>query len=184
MTPNGGITWSPLTNLPDADVFDIETPFALSNILLVSTSQGIYKSTDGGLTWYQTYTYSTKDLKINPLNSDEVYGAVNELNSYQVIKSVDAGETWSTVLVLPDLLEPVSIDISNTGEIYVAIKSKDEVIIYKSIDGLKWKRTIFKEKNVKNVIIKIDKRNNEVFLLINGKVYKENKKQIVNIENE
>lgn len=62
---------------------------------------GIFKTTDGGTTWYQTYDPdaalgTTTDNRIqqivaNPLNFNTLYATVNEVG---VIKSVNAGETW------------------------------------------------------------------------------------------
>ncbi len=141
VTTNGGITWNPIFNIPDVNVFDIETPSSISGVILIATSNGIYKTIDNGTTWYQTYTYSTKDLKINPLNSDEIYACVNEIGFYSIIKSNDAGETWQNVLNLPYYHNPTSIEITTDGKIYVSIWNsniENNTVLYRSTNGIDW----------------------------------------------
>ena len=57
------------------------------------TSDGIYRTQDGGRTWAALLSVSASGLTIDPTNSSIVYAAT----SYGVLRSVDAGTTWAPV---------------------------------------------------------------------------------------
>ena len=64
--------------------------------VLIGTTEGIYRTTNGGTSWSKVYTSSdtVQDLDADPSNFNIQYGSINR---FGLVKSTDAGLTWSTV---------------------------------------------------------------------------------------
>ena len=106
---NNGSTWTPLTDeLPQIGVSGIAVDYSNSNVIYIATgdkdagdsySVGVYKSTDGGLTWNPTGVMgssnpsSAGDLVIHPTNNQILWCATNN----GIYKTTNAGNTWSQV---------------------------------------------------------------------------------------
>lgn len=106
---NNGSTWTPLTDeLPQIGVSGIAVDYTNSNVIYIATgdkdagdsySVGVYKSTDGGLTWNPTGVMgssnpsSAGDLVIHPTNNQILWCATNN----GIFKTTNAGSTWSQV---------------------------------------------------------------------------------------
>lgn len=122
---------------------------------------GIFKSTDNGLTWFQLESTKNTDfdkynrfdfiwsIVVDPSNEeqDEVYAAAIG----GIYKSVDGGETWSEALVPTDYGDYSTIndvDISDSGVLYACISNQTinnksyenrcPQLIYRSEDGNNW----------------------------------------------
>jgi hypothetical protein len=108
---NSGNNWVPLSDfLPQIGVSGIAIDPNNSNIIYIATgdkdnadsfSFGIFKSTDGGLTWSQTgfqFTWEFRglgDLIIQPNNSNVLFAA----SKNGVSRTVNGGTTWSNRIV-------------------------------------------------------------------------------------
>jgi len=83
-----------------------------SNIIWAAASNGVYKSSDAGITWTKVITSSNlRDLELKPGNSNIVYASSNT-NFY---KSTDAGNTFtviSTGLPLSSSCSRISIAVT------------------------------------------------------------------------
>ncbi|WP_238989452.1 T9SS type A sorting domain-containing protein [Flavobacterium sp. LMO8] len=106
---NNGSTWTPLTDeLPQIGVSGIAVDYSNSNTIYIATgdkdagdsySVGVYKSTDGGLTWNPTGTMggsnpsSAGDIIIHPTNNQILWCATNN----GIYKSTNAGTSWTQV---------------------------------------------------------------------------------------
>ena len=66
------------------------------NIVLVSSNDGIFRSTDGAETWEHVFTVTTiKDMEFHPTNPDIIYAAtMSSGGSNSIYKSTDNGLTW------------------------------------------------------------------------------------------
>ncbi|GAB4447766.1 MAG: hypothetical protein OHK0036_02460 [Bacteroidia bacterium] len=110
VSTNGGSTWTTTTdNLGSLGVSDIAIDPSNPNIIYIATgdydagdtySIGVYKSTDGGLTWSATgLTYTTNQgrrigrLLINPLNPTTLYA----FTSAGIYRTRNGGSTWTLV---------------------------------------------------------------------------------------
>ncbi len=110
MSTDGGNTWSTTTdNLGSLGVSDIAIDPSNPNIIYIATgdydagdtySIGVYKSTDGGLTWNPTgLTFTTNQgrrigrLLINPLNPTTVFA----FTSAGIHRTRNGGNTWTLV---------------------------------------------------------------------------------------
>ncbi|MBL6663260.1 MAG: PKD domain-containing protein [Flavobacteriales bacterium] len=97
---NGGTSWTVLngSGLPSGTnrvISRILIHPIVSNILIVSTSSGIYRSTDGGVSWSQRQSGNFSSLEFKPGNHNIVY-AGTRLNG-RVYRSTDNGVSWSLV---------------------------------------------------------------------------------------
>lgn len=69
-----------------------------SQILIASTTNGIYKSVDGGLNWQKVKTGNFRDLVFKPLNSQVIYASTYNYNGgAKLYKSTDQGESFEWV---------------------------------------------------------------------------------------
>jgi photosystem II stability/assembly factor-like uncharacterized protein len=106
----------------------------LNHIIAGSETGGVWKSTDGGVTW-QVLTDNLANidvyaLAIDPLNSAHYYwGSTNGA----IFKSTDGGATWSLHSSLPGgVVNKILIDPTNTSKIYASAQGGG---LYKSTDG-------------------------------------------------
>jgi photosystem II stability/assembly factor-like uncharacterized protein len=86
--------------------------------LLASTSQGIFRTTDGGLTWTLVSSLQARSLVYNPKNPNTVFAAFKTL-----IRSHDFGATWIQVT---DTVPPASA----VSRMEVAISPSDTSVVY------------------------------------------------------
>ena len=106
---NNGSTWIPLTDeLPQIGVSGIAVDYSNSNTIYIATGDkdagdsycvGVYKSTDGGLTWNPTGTMGGSnpsragDVVIHPTNNQILWCAT----SNGIYKTTNAGISWAQV---------------------------------------------------------------------------------------
>ena len=162
-TINGGQTWTLITNGFGNTTFfgDICVSPYDSNVLLAALgggsrftgaalqNEGIWKSTDGGLTWNRTLNLAeASDVAFHPTDPTKVYAAVGgyfiPMKGFFV--SNDQGSTWTSSnsgLYLPPLGGRMQFDISKSDPaiIYVVMYELTYSIdagptrAYKSING-------------------------------------------------
>ncbi|MCU0611821.1 MAG: T9SS type A sorting domain-containing protein [Candidatus Eisenbacteria bacterium] len=133
-----GVTWAQLpASVAFSSVNRIIVDPSNENILLAAVQANrndagvnplsrIYKSIDGGDSWYVVYDDPSfrriQHIIADPDSFSVQYASVNALG---VIKSIDAGETWTTVL-----------NISSTGgtRLELAMAPSDHDVVYAALD--------------------------------------------------
>jgi photosystem II stability/assembly factor-like uncharacterized protein/tetratricopeptide (TPR) repeat protein len=138
-------TWTPTSTpvtpppkpLGAVEVWDVDiSPRDSKAIYVVVKGQGIYRSTDGGYRWEQTYKHETvESLAIDPKDPSILYAAIWD----GILKSVDGGVTWELIAVgkdaLPGPAHVLAIPQGNNQIIYAGIERG----VYRSSNGgLKW----------------------------------------------
>ena len=102
-TTDGGATWQSLTaTAAFGDVGRIIINPANDQNVLIATSSGIYRTINGGSVWVRTFNssgYRVQDLDADPSDFNIQYGSVNGSG---LVKSTDAGITWSFVFEKDD----------------------------------------------------------------------------------
>ncbi len=113
---DGGLTFQPTALASEYSDGKPVTDFIMSpddpDVLLVSRSDGIYRTEDGGSTWQQVKTGYFGDMAWRPGDSDKVYAA-SEVggNNNDIYVSTNAGKNWQ---VLADLNSGSNLKIAVT----------------------------------------------------------------------
>jgi photosystem II stability/assembly factor-like uncharacterized protein len=109
-----------------------------------STDQGIYKSTDAGLTWTLVFQMADRprSLAIDPLTPSTLYVADAAANlPADIYKSTDGGASWNGAgsgiqqkpgVGGPDVIDYLAVDPVDEGTLYAASNNTG---LYKSTDG-------------------------------------------------
>ncbi len=135
---NAGVNFVPLfDDFPQIGVSGIAIDSNNSNILYITTGDrdhsdttfiGVYKSNDGGTTWYNTGTISggntASDIYVNPSNSNMIWVAT----SNGVYKSINAGISWT--LTLSGNIKDIKIKPTDPSIVYAV----SNTAFYKSTD--------------------------------------------------
>ena len=143
---------------------DIEGHPALPGVLFAaSSSGGIYKTTDNGVTWTPVFddalSLSLGDIAIAPSNPSVIYAGTGEANAgggsitydgFGIYRSDDTGETWQHVgLDNVGSVGRMAVHPQNPDVVFVAAmgrmfsKTQDRGI-YRSMDGgISWENVLF-----------------------------------------
>ncbi|MBL7979479.1 MAG: T9SS type A sorting domain-containing protein [Bacteroidetes Order II. Incertae sedis bacterium] len=98
-------------------VIDPQNP----DILLAGTNTGVFKTTDGGISWRNVMGGWVQQLMANPLNFKTLYAARNGNGVY---KSVNKGETWTkTEFGITD----------GFGRMEIATTAQDTSLVYAAV---------------------------------------------------
>jgi photosystem II stability/assembly factor-like uncharacterized protein len=147
---NGGLTWTQLGASDFAPPFTGATttaarigaividPRGAGNVatttLIVSSSRGIFRSTNGGTTWTRTFTSATSAVVLDPLSPNTAYMAVaarasGTTGNNGIYKSSDNGQSWTQL----DVNFPAG---SLTGRIELAISKSSPLTLYAAVEDL------------------------------------------------
>ena len=106
-----GRTWTQLKETAYNPAFRWVNRMAVNpddgNIIVAATSQGIFKSTDGGVSWIKTYPSQKLNPTVYDLKASPDDFNVQFATEYwgPVLRSLDGGSTWS-VSLLDDFFSP------------------------------------------------------------------------------
>ncbi len=155
---DGGSTWGPTIGIPSGSViYTIDFHPQNSSIVYVGLRQptvydqwgnpdypgGVYKSYNGGSTWYRKsyglpndYVY---DLGIDPNNPNILYTAMHDTGVY---KTIDGGEIWKPKnATLPsDDIDIRSVDIDPVNDIVYIAHWDGDGFSFSLNGGLEWDR--------------------------------------------
>ncbi|MBS1555935.1 MAG: T9SS type A sorting domain-containing protein [Bacteroidetes bacterium] len=135
-----GVTWSYLPSTANFDDINraIVSP-TNENVVVVAAQTGIYKTTDGGQNWTRVSSRPIiQDLKATPGNFNIQYATQNGTG---VLKSVDAGDTWSlsNAGMSPVLRCEIDVCPSRPNRIYASCENGDSPKMMMSDDaGVTW----------------------------------------------
>jgi photosystem II stability/assembly factor-like uncharacterized protein len=146
-----------------------------------ATGGGVWKTTDGGLTWHPVTDKSLKTssvgaIAIAPSNPDVVYAGMGEtelrgniIQGDGVYKTTDAGKTWTSIgLEKTQAISRIRVHPTNPDIVYVAALGNPygpnaERGIFRSKDGGKtWERVLFRDEKTGAVDLAIDPKNPDV----------------------
>ncbi|HLD28133.1 MAG TPA: YCF48-related protein [Patescibacteria group bacterium] len=138
-TYDGGQNWQQFKQLIKGKINDIAVDPEYKCVLYALGANKLFKSADCGRSWVNSYfhqnsTVSLTSIVINQSNHQVVYVATSE---GEIIKSINSGETWTTVFrALKGSFVDLIMDPKDSKIIYVAT-AKDG--IYKTVDdGITW----------------------------------------------
>lgn len=101
-----------------------------SSNMLAATSNGIYRTTDAGVTWTQEDSRGVKDIEFKPADPNTVYAAGDEF-----LRSSDNGATWTTITSgVPSSsgVQRIAIAVSeaNTSYVYLLVGNYSDQGLY------------------------------------------------------
>ncbi|MFC2111233.1 T9SS type A sorting domain-containing protein, partial [Bacteroidota bacterium] len=118
---DGGINWNSTgfiwTTNDNVSVYKIIAHPVNSNILYVTASNGIYKTTNGGSTWGQIQTGDWEDFEFKPGNPTIIY-AVKDSDD-DIYKSIDSGTTF-TKIETPTKKPEIDVTAADSSYLYYA----------------------------------------------------------------
>ncbi len=139
-TTDAAVNWSNQNTGLVGDVNFLATGTNAPNTIYAATTDGIYRSTDGGGTWSKTPSAglqspnSISALVVDPSNASVVYAAL--FNS--LFKTTDGGNNWSQVNTTPasfPVVNTIVVDPVTPSTMYIGSNSG----VYKSTDsGITW----------------------------------------------
>jgi photosystem II stability/assembly factor-like uncharacterized protein len=122
-SPDGGNSWTALTP-PEPSMYTVLVDPRTEQTVFLGSSIGLYKSTDGGLTWSAAWPGLPQQLfnaiAFDPQNPDIMYAG----GSGRVFRSVDAGRSWRP---LSDDVAPhwevssLAVDPQRPHSVYLAL---------------------------------------------------------------
>lgn len=137
----GGSQDSRVSGRPSGVAFD---PRDRNHIYLATSGGGLWKTTDGGQTWFSLSdtwsSYAMGDVEVDPQNPDVVYAGTGDLHDQGgdgIYKSYDAGLNWTRISnsLVVGRTSQIIIDPVNTSTIYFVSSSR----VVKSTDaGQTW----------------------------------------------
>lgn len=142
-TDNGGISWTTTTdNLPTLGVSSIVVNYNNPNIIYIGTGDrdagdapglGVYKSVDGGNTWFSTNVgmgnVTVGQMLMHPSNPDHILAAT----SGGIYRTTNAGTTW-TLESGSDNFKDMRYKPGSSDTVY-ATETSGQANFWRSIDG-------------------------------------------------
>ncbi|RLD59161.1 MAG: hypothetical protein DRJ05_06810, partial [Bacteroidetes bacterium] len=128
---DGGVTTQiQNTNLANSYILDIEINPKNNDVIYAAGNQGLWKSTDGGLSWDYILNDHLSIVKCNPVHPDTIYfGGLGLWRSY------DGGQTYHEIVETTGNIDDIAINPKETNILYVKLTSS----VYKSTDfGNNW----------------------------------------------
>ncbi len=150
-TTDGGDSWKPIFDYENSIAFgSIDIDNNNPDILYAGTGEavigggniylgnGIYKSTDGGVTWRNmglTNVGAFSKVYVHPKNSNLIYaGTVQQSKGFY--RSNDAGATWQKMYDAN--ITDVSINPNDENQVYIAVNASG--VYYTPDGGFTWER--------------------------------------------
>lgn len=143
-------------------VADVEgVPGDPNTVYVGSASGGVFKTTDGGVSWTPIFDRQTSisvgDIALEPGNPDVVWVGTGESNARNsvsfgdgVYKSTDGGKTWKNMgLKETNTISRIIINPKNPDNVYVAAVGRlwganEERGVFMTMDGGKtWTKTLY-----------------------------------------
>ncbi|MCX6726061.1 MAG: alpha/beta fold hydrolase, partial [Candidatus Shapirobacteria bacterium] len=142
---NKGLSWVEKNNgIPTSyDVNNIETDFDNDNVIFAGTwSQGLYKSEDGGNSWFKINSFPgnyIRKIKIDPSNAEVLYvgtGTGSGTEPGTIYKTINGGDAWQKLnLGAEGIIAYITIEPADNQTITAGIIGGTKPGRYKSEDG-------------------------------------------------
>lgn len=127
-----------------------------------TSGRGLYRSTDGGLTWEGIYTASVQALAVN--TTGRIVWAVSERG---VITSADGGTTWHNVPYPPGIFGWARLVVSGS----LTVLGAGETVARSRDGGATWDTTTLPCHGCQVTALAVDKINGRLFAATDNEVY-------------
>jgi len=146
--------WNFVSTLPKATINDLAVDPKSKCTLYAGANNKLYKSTDCGRTWMETYTDPDSSADVMAVAIDHYDSAQIYLGTSKgaILKSLDSGQSWSAIQHLDDGIVKIVVSPQDSRIVFVAssksglyrfnsgaAKSLDQLSGYKNqFDGTNW----------------------------------------------
>lgn len=99
-----------------------------NNIILAGTSDGIYKTENGGQTWALTYSGEyVIDIEYKPTDSVTIYASTKKSGASKILKSTDAGNSFTTIKIFStnSARAEIAVTPANPDYLYTIVANRD-----------------------------------------------------------
>ncbi len=125
---DGGVSWHQTGTFPGVSGIFVGYRLVQSpddpDILLAGTSDGLYRTTNGGNTWVKEINLTTYDVEFKPGDGTRVYGSV--LGDFWL--STNSGDTWTSNSTYD--IDPNTCGTNNGGRIQIAVAPTNSSKVY------------------------------------------------------
>jgi photosystem II stability/assembly factor-like uncharacterized protein len=106
-----------------------------------SSGAGVFKSTNGGISWINTSTglgsLTFDSLAVDPVNPNNIYAGSH---GFGIFKSTDGGSTWKAVnngIAADSVVYSITVNPGNSNLVYAGTRIQNTLngVLYKSVDG-------------------------------------------------
>lgn len=134
---DGGQTWNSTGSTVTGNTVSGEIYMhpSNSNVLWVVSAQGIFKTTDAGVSWTKKYNGNIKEIRLKPGDPNTIYIVEQRTNPSQVniLKSTDAGENFSVIKNYTNAGRTViDVTAANPDYLYVMVSNQNDS--FKTLD--------------------------------------------------
>ena len=169
-----------------------------SNIIYTGTANGgIYKSIDGGASWFSvvdTLSYfAVGDIKIDPIDHNTIYVGLGDPNisgypaiGNGILKSTDAGATWHNIglsdtrVISKIEIHPLNHNIVYAGAMGLPYAKNNQRGLYKSSDaGQTWSQILFVSDSAGIIDLLLDKTDTNIVYAVSWDRIRQNLHGIV-----
>ncbi|MFC2092936.1 YCF48-related protein [Bacteroidota bacterium] len=137
-TSNGGVNWVPVTSIPNA-VPNKLSMVSASLAWVVCNEGKIFRTTDGGQTWVQQSSGTTRKLQdvqfIDQLNGWVVGGTSSDGTTLLVLRTTNGGQTWVDLSFGSNCQSVEAGRFINAQTGWICGRTNSEPTIHKTVDG-------------------------------------------------
>ena len=109
-----------------------------ASIMIAATSQGIYKSSDGGVSWaLKSNSLEFVDMDFKPGSFSTMYASTSSWSNSKIYKSTDSGENWTEVLSVSGRRIQLAVSPNNASIVYALAANDNRGLdgVYKSTNS-------------------------------------------------
>lgn len=138
---DGGITWNTtgltFTASQKRRVNRLLVHPSNNNTLYAATTNGLYKTTDGGNNWILLTSNAYIDLELKPGDPSTMYASTEGWNTSKIYQSTDSGVTWTQVASYSGSRTEIGVSPNQASTVYAVVSNSNGSLkgVYKSTDS-------------------------------------------------
>jgi len=108
-----------------------------AQVLYAATSEGVYKTSDAGVSWSRIASPRFIDMEFKPDDPSVIYGSTKTYDFTRIYRSEDGGVNWQVVNSVAGLRTELAVTPSDPSRVYAVAANSDGALqgIYRSTDA-------------------------------------------------
>ncbi|RLD58344.1 MAG: hypothetical protein DRJ01_12685, partial [Bacteroidetes bacterium] len=105
--------------------------------ITAATTNGVYKTTNGGSSWSKLSSYSFIDMEFKPGDKQIMYGSTKDYSYTKIYRSIDGGNSWTQIQSISGRRTELAVSPAQPTWVYAIVANSDRGLegIYKSTDS-------------------------------------------------